>query len=386
MTRPLLWLGKRLGYIGLAAAGAALALFAYSRIVTADITNGDNLGKYTYPSSDCHENEDEAGDPINVVFVDDAAKENLDYYFELYHGWGDNGGETQYFKTWGWCSEMDGQPSSGGLQMTRYHARYQRGLDATGEVAFDPTWGDYSVAAAHYEQWVPYAPEFNDCDGGTWPFQGDHAVPPDGFNQGRDNVIENWVLEPAPGHTLWLYGYWDNLAPRTQCTRVSAASDGNVAFIQVWLDSDSDGIDDAEEVNVYGTDPYNPDTDGDGCTEGQELGPDKTLGGQRNPLNYRDFYDITDITSVIGAKDRGVSGFDLNMILVWSGAVNNGPPNANGKDYDNDNNGNGLEDGWEIDYASINGYGTGPDGGISGFDLGQMMYEGGDSCYEDLPD
>jgi hypothetical protein len=145
-------------------------------------------------------------------------------------------------------------------------------------------------------------------------------------------------------------------------------------------DDDEDLVTDGEELGVYLTDPLNRDTDGDGCTEGEEVGPNKALGGQRDPLNPRDFYDITNITFVIGAKDKGVSGFDLSMILQWSGAVNNGPPNSNGKDYDDDSNGNGLEDGWEIDYASINGRGTGPDGGISGFDLNQVMYESGDSC------
>ena len=34
------------------------------------------------------------------------------------------------------------------------------------------------------------------------------------------------------------------------------------------------------------------DSDNDGCTNGQELGPDGTLGGQRNPMNPGDFYDV----------------------------------------------------------------------------------------------
>ena len=363
MTRPLVWLGKRLACITLAGAGAALVLFAYSRIATADITNGDNLGKYTYPSSDCHENEDEAGDPINVLFWDDAAGVNLDYYFDLYHGWGDNDGETQYFQTWGWCSEMDGQPSSGGLQMTRYHARYSRGLDATGEVIYDdPIWGDYSVAAAHYEQWVPYAPEFNDCDGGTWPFQGDHAVPPDGFNQGRDNVIENWLIEPDPGHTLWGYGYWDNRESRLQCTRQRAASDGEVAFIQVYLDSDGDGIDDADEHNVYGTDPLNPDTDGDGCSEGYEVG----IGFA--PLNPWDVYDVpvpaNPDETPNGERNGVVDIGDALAVLFYSFAQDNSGPNGNGVDYDS------LKDGDWTGPAVMY-----PDGSTDAFDETGRRYD-----------
>lgn len=36
------------------------------------------------------------------------------------------------------------------------------------------------------------------------------------------------------------------------------------------LDSDNDGIADADEANIYGTDPYNWDTDGDGLGDGEE--------------------------------------------------------------------------------------------------------------------
>ncbi len=37
------------------------------------------------------------------------------------------------------------------------------------------------------------------------------------------------------------------------------------------IDSDSDGISDYDEINVYYTDPYNKDTDGDAYTDWQEL-------------------------------------------------------------------------------------------------------------------
>ena len=36
-------------------------------------------------------------------------------------------------------------------------------------------------------------------------------------------------------------------------------------------DSDSDGVADVDEVNIYRTDPYNADSDGDGLTDGNEL-------------------------------------------------------------------------------------------------------------------
>lgn len=37
------------------------------------------------------------------------------------------------------------------------------------------------------------------------------------------------------------------------------------------VDSDGDGLIDTDEVNVYGTDPLNPDSDGDGYNDGQEV-------------------------------------------------------------------------------------------------------------------
>jgi hypothetical protein len=135
----------------------------------------------------------------------------------------------------------------------------------------------------------------------------------------------------------------------------------------------------AQGATVTVLDPL-ADTDGDGCTNSEELGSDPALGGQRDPLNPYDFYDITDITFVLGSKDKGVSGFDLNLLVLWAGAITGGGPNANGKDYDADGNGNTIADGLELDFAGIAGPATGPDGGISGFDLAQMLYESGDSC------
>jgi len=37
------------------------------------------------------------------------------------------------------------------------------------------------------------------------------------------------------------------------------------------LDSDGDGLSDADEISIYGTDPNNPDSDGDGMSDGQEV-------------------------------------------------------------------------------------------------------------------
>lgn len=37
------------------------------------------------------------------------------------------------------------------------------------------------------------------------------------------------------------------------------------------VDSDGDGLSDADEINIYGTNPSNPDSDGDGINDGEQL-------------------------------------------------------------------------------------------------------------------
>ena len=40
-----------------------------------------------------------------------------------------------------------------------------------------------------------------------------------------------------------------------------------------------------------------PDSDGDGCSNSRELGPDAEQGGDRDPNNYWDFFDVPDATN-----------------------------------------------------------------------------------------
>ena len=41
--------------------------------------------------------------------------------------------------------------------------------------------------------------------------------------------------------------------------------------VVVDLDSDQDGLSDADEINIYGTNPLKSDTDGDGYLDGDEV-------------------------------------------------------------------------------------------------------------------
>jgi hypothetical protein len=68
-----------------------------------------------------------------------------------------------------------------------------------------------------------------------------------------------------------------------------------------------------------------PDTDGDGCSDAQELSSTKVLGGQRNPQDPFDFADLD--------GDRVISILDLSREAQSFGHT----PVAPAKDYDGDN-------------------------------------------------
>jgi hypothetical protein len=67
-------------------------------------------------------------------------------------------------------------------------------------------------------------------------------------------------------------------------TIIGPTADGldGLAWV-LFLDTDNDGLTDAEEVGTYGTDPANPDTDGGGRSDGDEVLVDGT-----DPLNPAD--------------------------------------------------------------------------------------------------
>lgn len=164
------------------------------------------------------------------------------------------------------------------------------------------------------------------------------------------------------------------------------AVSANVDF-DPWLhgacDFDGDGLSDDSEMLVHGTDWQNPDTDGDGCSDGRELLYPHTLGGERDPLNPWDFFDVPFAALRVdsaGIRDGGIGvTSDVIALLAYTG-VNVGSP-----DYESDYDGNGVRDGLQYD-RSLNVYPESwrsgpPDGGIGiTTDVIALLAQVGDSC------
>jgi hypothetical protein len=104
---------------------------------------------------------------------------------------------------------------------------------------------------------------------------------------------------------------------------------------------DSDGLTSAEEA-ALGTHACNPDTDGDGCPDGREVGSNQLQGGGRDPTNHWDYFNpqldgvnrIADISLVVsryGHDDNGDPLYSVNYdrtALVGGNPWQFGPPNG----------------------------------------------------------
>jgi pimeloyl-ACP methyl ester carboxylesterase len=111
-------------------------------------------------------------------------------------------------------------------------------------------------------------------------------------------------------------------------------------------DDDEDLLTDADELDIYLTDPLDSDTDADGCADSEELAqanngqlpflPGET--GPYDPLDYWDFYDVP-VPAVPdptpnGARNGLVSMGDVLAVLMYVGTCNNCAPTPSGVDYD----------------------------------------------------
>ncbi|MDP2897382.1 MAG: CotH kinase family protein [bacterium] len=114
-------------------------------------------------------------------------------------------------------------------------------------------------------------------------------------------------------------------------------------------DTDGDGLSDGDEVNVHKTNPNSPDTDQDGLTDREEIA---TYGTDPNKQDtdgdlMPDLWEITnslDPTSAAGG-DGGVADLDHDGIMNLFEYLYGTNPN------DPDTDADGMNDGWEIRYS-----------------------------------
>lgn len=134
-------------------------------------------------------------------------------------------------------------------------------------------------------------------------------------------------------------------ANRAIQTNINVNATTNTATNVQALDTDGDGLSDADERTIYHTDPSNPDTDGDGHPDGTEvkngynpLGPGKATVEQLQAWNKPTTTSVTTapkITDVTATVSDGIVTVRWTTDSAADGIINFGPTAAYGR-YAND--------------------------------------------------
>jgi gliding motility-associated-like protein len=130
------------------------------------------------------------------------------------------------------------------------------------------------------------------ADAGVWSYS---SGPVGSVGIGTDNIVDFEGL--ADGDYIFTYTTTGAQAP---CTNDSVSV--TISVISCTVDSDNDGLLDGEETTL-GTDPNNPDTDGDGIDDGTEVGDDIA-----NPLDG-------DGDGIIDALDSNILDTDNDGVV-----------------------------------------------------------------------
>jgi hypothetical protein len=94
-------------------------------------------------------------------------------------------------------------------------------------------------------------------------------------------------------------------------------------------DSDGDGLADGREVVLLATSPFTNDTDADGCRDPSEISTDEKHGGKRDPLNQYDFFDVFGQgQSPVKDKKIDVPNDILPVILAYNHGPLDGAPSG----------------------------------------------------------
>lgn len=114
--------------------------------------------------------------------------------------------------------------------------------------------------------------------------------------------VAGMAVDPS-NDDVWFAQYWENRVGRLHLLTAGQEDEGG----------------DCSQLNLVAC--ADLDTDGDGCTDAQELGPDEQLGGRRDPDNFWDFFDTPGFT---GQRDRSISLGEDIMALGWRLGANDG--------------------------------------------------------------
>ena len=103
----------------------------------------------------------------------------------------------------------------------------------------------------------------------------------------------------------------------------------------------------------------------------------------RNALNPWDFADVpVPSLPAAGVRNGAVTLSDASAALPWVGRVNNGAPGPGPdfRDYDDDDNANGVEDGAEYDRTPGGPISGPPNGAVTLSDVSVILAQVGDTC------
>jgi hypothetical protein len=195
-----------------------------------------------------------------------------------------------------------------------------------------------------------------------------------------DEAICKTICQRMPGGSQ----DYDDPDDPTRCSEslfVQGIDGGNPGWDNT--DTDDDGVSDSDECKYLGTSAVDPDSDGDGCEDGEEdPGRNPELGGDRDPLNPWDFFDVPQPVGEpgTGTRDKQIDGNDALAVLAKFGASPGDPvPMAPKYDLAYDRSAPPAS------YPDPGYWRTGPPDGVQdGNDVIWNLKQFGHSCYPDL--
>jgi hypothetical protein len=155
-------------------------------------------------------------------------------------------------------------------------------------------------------------------------------------------------------------------------------------------DADSDTLANSAE-HPFGASPCVSDSDGDRCSDSEEIGADRKLGGLRVPSNEWDFFDVPApagpalgadgnlVLSPTSIRNRAVTLQDVGVVLAYVGRT------STAVDYQADYNGDAVADGRQMDRTPsvimAEPWRSGPpNNAVSLQDVGVALAQVGDRC------